>query len=295
MKGSPDPATSSGTKGPLGLAAGAMLVAAASVLVSAAPAAAGTTIGQLAPTPSAACPFQTDWLSPTVTSGTSYVVPTLPGTIDERITSWSTNAYSSPGQMLTMKVFRNLGAPDTWMVVGHDGPRHLTESPSLNTFSGINIAVKPGDVLGINSANGAAVPNACKFFVPGETYLFKGGDLADGASGMFGSDTAYRMNVTAVVKPSNTFSFTGAPIRNKKKGTALIGVNSSSAGVFDLSGKSVTASGPGTVKLLVKATGKTKKKLKKTGKAKVTANVTFTPTGGDPSTQSEFVMLKKRR
>jgi hypothetical protein len=234
-------------------------------------------------------------------------VPTLPGTIDERITSWSTNANSSPGQMLTMKVFRNLGAPDTWMVVGHDGPRPLTETPSLNTFSGLNIAVKPGDVLGINSANGAAVPNACKFFVSGETYLLKGGDLADGASGMFGSDTAYRMNVAAVVKPSNAFTFTGPPVINKKKGTALIGVNSSSAGVFDLSGKnlfsaadagarsSVTASGPGTVELLVRANGKAKKKLKKTGEAKVTANVTFTPTGGDPSTQSEFVKLKKRR
>jgi hypothetical protein len=284
--------------------ASAALLATASLLVNTAPAGAATTIGQLAAAPAPTCVTQTDWLNPTVPNGTSYVVPALAGTSAERITSWSTNATSGAGQTLAMKVFRQVSGL-TWMVVGHDGPRVLTQS-TLNTFSGINIAVKPGDVLGINSANAAAANNACKFFVGGgEPYLLKSGDLPDGGSEMFSTDNGYRMNVTAVVQPSNAFTF--GDTKDKRNGTALIVVNAPGSGVFELSGQSlfsasgagtrssVTATGPGIVKLLVKAKGKAKKKLKKTGKAKVTANVTFTPTGGDPSTKSETVKLKKKR
>lgn len=70
------------------------------------------------------------------------------------------------------------------------------------------------------------------------------------------------------------------------------------AGTVSLSGKglkasSAVATAAGTVKLKLKATGKAKKKLKEKGKAKVKASVTFSPTGGDPSTQSKPVKLKK--
>jgi hypothetical protein len=50
----------------------------------------------------------------------------------------------------------------------------------------------------------------------------------------------------------------------------------------------------GTVKLLVKAKGKAKHKLNKTGKAKVKARVTFAPTGGVPATQTKRVKLIKK-
>ena len=48
------------------------------------------------------------------------------------------------------------------------------------------------------------------------------------------------------------------------------------------------------VTLKVKATGKANKKLKKKGKAKVGAEVTFTPTGGEANTQTTKVKLKKK-
>ena len=52
-----------------------------------------------------------------------------------------------------------------------------------------------------------------------------------------------------------------------------------------------TVTAPGAVELLIKARGKKKRKLNETGKVK--PNVTFTPTGGDPSTQSRKLKLKK--
>jgi hypothetical protein len=54
-------------------------------------------------------------------------------------------------------------------------------------------------------------------------------------------------------------------------------------------------SGSGTVSLLVKAKGKSRRKLGRTGSAKLKVAVTFTPSGGDPATQSRTVKLLKRR
>jgi hypothetical protein len=106
-----------------------------------------------------------------------------------------------------------------------------------------------------------------------------------------------------VQKPTNGFSF-GELKRNKKKGTATLnltlpnpgeltasgdGVRAASAGRAVIS-KSVTA---GPAQLLIKAKGKKKKTLNETGKVKLNVVVTYTPTGGDPSTQSTRVKLKK--
>ena len=49
-----------------------------------------------------------------------------------------------------------------------------------------------------------------------------------------------------------------------------------------------------TVKLVVKGKGKKKKTLNRTGKVKLNLAITYTPTGGDPSTQSMKVQLKKK-
>ena len=45
--------------------------------------------------------------------------------------------------------------------------------------------------------------------------------------------------------------------------------------------------------MLIKAKGKKKRKLNDTGKVTLNVAVTYTPTGGDPSTQSVKVKLKK--
>ena len=93
----------------------------------------------------------TDLLEPTVTSGTGYVVPALPPASALVISSWSHNAAPAPAAgALTFKVFRKVGDPATYTVVGSDGPRDLSPG-TLNTFAAA-IPVQPGDVIGINSA-----------------------------------------------------------------------------------------------------------------------------------------------
>jgi hypothetical protein len=263
------------------------------------------TIGQLAPgsPPPVACDAgPRDEAQPTVTSGNAYVVPPLPPASALVVTSWSHSAAAGAGQMLTMKMFRQV-AGSTYMAVGHDGPRALAPG-TVNTFPA-SIAVKPGDVLGVNNVNAGTVNNACYFAALGESFLERVGDLADGASGAFGSGSNGRVNATAVVAPDNRFTL-GDVDRNKKKGTATLTVNVPNPGELALSGnglKTASAAGavvaktvtaPGDVKLKIRAKGKKKRKLNETGKVKVKPNITFTPTGGDPAMQSRKLKLKKR-
>jgi hypothetical protein len=270
---------------------------------SGSPAAGAVAIGQLAPDPSAICsssPF--DRVQTTVTSGSSYAVPATVAT--GTITSWSHNAAAGSGQTLTMKVFRPLGGA-AYQVVGHDGPRPLSAIvPGLNTFP-TSIAVKAGDVLGLNTASTAMT--ACVFIVgAGNLHRERPGDLPDGASDNFGPEFGTtRANITAVVAPSNSFTVDSIT-RNKKKGTATLRATVPNPGELSGSGKGVkvagaagavlskTVSGPGAVKLLIKARGKKKRKLNETGKVKLNVAVTYTPTGGDPATESKRLKLRKR-
>ncbi len=213
--------------------------------------------------------------------------------------------------MLEMKIFRKVAEPLTYKVVGHDGPHPITPGV-LNSFQ-TDIAVQPGDVVGLNDQNASTVPNACDFSVPGEVSpLERAGDLADGAGGdwVANGDPDYRMNVTAVValKPSNTYGF-GKVKDHKHNGTATIAVKVPGPGTLSLTGKGIktqrtggavaskAVTAAGTVKLPVKPKGKTKRKLSKRGKAKVKVTVTYTPHGdivGDPNTQTKRVKLIKK-
>jgi RTX calcium-binding nonapeptide repeat (4 copies) len=114
------------------------------------------------------------------------------------LTAWSTHANSGGG-MLAMKVYRQVG-DTTYMVVGRDGPRTLMPGV-LNTFAGLNIPVKPGDVLG-NSVPSAGGAPGCDFAAPGDSYRFRNGNLLDGEAGDFPFVLAnFRVNVSAVVEP----------------------------------------------------------------------------------------------
>jgi hypothetical protein len=277
-------------------------------LAGASIASATVTIGQLAPgtSPTAVCgnPTVFDLLQATVTSGNAYVVP--PG--GAKITSWSNNAAAGAGQQLKFKVYR-LVSGSTYQVVAHDGPRNLTPS-AINTFA-VNLAVQPGDVIGLNDVNPGAVPNACLFSALGQSNLELAGDLADGGSGAFTSFPNFRVNATAVVaiQPSNLYSF-GKVKANKNNGTATLAVTVPGPGTLTLKGKGVKTQRPGraataskavsaagTVKLKIKAKGKTKSKLSDKGKAKVKVKVTYTPSGDLPgvsNTQTKRVKLIKK-
>ncbi len=195
------------------------LAAMASLLMSAQAFGASATIGRLAPNiyqysypysynyypPTALCSTPEDLLQPNVSSsGASYVVPANGMTI----TSWSTNAAAGGGQTMTLKVFRKTADPSTYEVVGHDGPRSLTAGTStmgtINTFSGLSLAVQPGDVIGLYPDNANTVNDACMFPSGSDSYLFSNTNLGDASSASFSTATGDLLNVSAVVQLAQT-------------------------------------------------------------------------------------------
>ena len=126
-----------------------------------------------------------------------------------------------------------------------------------------------------------------------------GGSDPDQVFKLSGTSAPYTPTAPSPTAPSNAFTF-GKLKLNKKKGTGLLTVNAPGPGAVLLFGKGIktqnaATSGPQSYTLPVIPTGKRKKKLKRTGKVKVSVDVTFTPTGGLPKTQSESVKLIKKR
>ena len=100
-------------------------------------------------------------------------------------------------------------------------------------------------------------------------------------------------------RPRNEFSF-GKAKRNKRRGTAKLTVNVPGPGALELAqakkvkGDQARAEAAGEATLLVKPRGKAKKKLNRRGKAKLSAEVTYTPDGGDPNTQTASVKVVRK-
>ena len=112
-----------------------------------------------------------------------------------------------------MKVFRAVPGTTQYSVVGHDGPRPINSG--LNTFA-TNLAVEPGDILGLNS--GGPSSNACEFFpFPNDGYRFLGGDLPDGASGSFLNSPNGRPNIQAELTAQTSATTTTTTTTKKKK------------------------------------------------------------------------------
>jgi hypothetical protein len=254
---------------------------------------ASITLGQLAPgaVPPADCanPMAFDVLQPTVTSGNGYVSP-----VNGKITSWSHNAGPDAMQALAFKVFRNVSGTTFQVVAADIGFRPLI-SGNVNTFSGLSIPIQAGDVIGMNDGP----PSACAFFVPGDSMTELSGDRQVGdPPAVFGARADRRMNLTAVVQPTNSFEL-GAVTRNKKKGTATVTVTVSNPGRLIASGKGVkggagkNAAAAGVVKLPIKAKGKKGRTLRRAGKVKLKVTVTYTPTGGDALKKPLKVKLKR--
>jgi len=172
------------------------IVAALSLAASASTATAQVPVGQVG-VPDSSCATG-DWAQPTVSSGTSYVIP-----VTDTLTSWSHFAKVLAGQKIKLKVFRQV-AGLTYSVVGRDGPRDLVGG-ALNTFA-TNIPVQAGDVLGMTTLTPGT---GCSFGPLGETVLYKTGDAPDGAQVTFETLTnASRLNISAVIGSAPA----GAPI-----------------------------------------------------------------------------------
>jgi hypothetical protein len=276
-------------------------LAAAFVTASASPAGAALTVGQTGP-PSFTCSGTFEWLVPPGNLGNSYVVPPLPPAEALSITSWSHQAGAGAGQKLKLKVFRPVSGLN-YTVVGQDVFRDVAASV-LNTFT-TSISVKPGDIVGITTVSGGGTIG-CGIPPAGQPYQFTGGDYPNGAPVTFMNATGQRLNVSAVVEPTNSFSL-GRTTRNKKKGTATLALNVPNPGEVVVSGKGAKEASAadlrattaksvvaGAVKLKIKAKGQKLKKLDRTGKVKLTPTITYTPTAGSPSAQSTKLKLKKR-
>jgi hypothetical protein len=276
-------------------AAAFAILGCAPILTAGAPASAEMTIGQVAPSGGVletCATGATDLVQPSVTVGGNLYNARAAGTI----TSWSTRAATG-GDSYTLKVFRRTTDPDVFRVIGHSGPHML--SSGLNTFSA-NLTVSSGDLVGMNARG---MGNNCRFGSTGDFVLARAGSLSDGSSGTFPPGSAFmnsRLNLSAVLIPSNAFSF-GAVTRDRRKGTATVEVNVSNPGSVTLSGKGLKAKRatkpvavPGVVRFGIAVTGKRQNQLRRKGSTILRLTATFTPTGGDPLPQTLELRLKKR-
>jgi hypothetical protein len=258
-------------------------------MAAAAPAHASVTIGQL-PTaaPSPRCTVDADYLQPSVTGGNLYIARQA-GTI----TSWSTNSFNS-GATYVFKVFRRTSDPDVFQVIARSEPHSL--GPGLNTLP-VSIPVRSGDMIGINESG---APNSCTFVLPGDSVLSHPGDLSDGAAGEFSAVEDVRLNLSAVLVPSNEFTL-GTVTRDRRRGSASLTAYVSNPGLVTISGKGLkrqiakTVAVPGPVPFQIASAGSFKRRLERKGKVAVNPTVTFYPAGGDPASKSITVRLRMRR
>jgi hypothetical protein len=181
-----------------------------------------TTVGQVAPpNPQPRCNASGTLLlwQESVASSPSYVTPT-----SGAITSWSTTASVGPGQIYTFRVLRPL-RERRFRVIGHDGPRTLTQE-QLNTFQ-TDIPVDAGDILALSSENSAAVHTACLFATPDLADALVGSTLspADGDAIRISSQPPgqERVNVSATLLPPPVIA-TLSPAAGPPEGGSVVTV-----------------------------------------------------------------------
>lgn len=99
---------------------------------------------------------------------------------------------------------------------------------------------------------------------------------------------------TSPTAPSNAFAV-GRLSRNREKGTGVLALTVPAPGTVILTSPKLRsqtiAAAAGEVAVPVKAARDAKRKLRRKGKLKASAEITFTPTGGTPGTQTARVKL----
>jgi hypothetical protein len=272
----------------------AATAAAALLLQAATSARAAVTIGQLRDVSAQLCGGGYDWLQPNVPSGNSFVIPGT-GTI----TSWTMVGSGPAGQQITMKIYRKVGEPTTYQVIGHAGPETLTPGGLAGNTFPAGIPVRPGDVLGFHTVTNLS---RCSQAVNGGRLLTSMTDLSDGMAAEFDEGGNTVMSIEGSFVPSNTFDLVGRK-RNRNKGSTTLTFKLPNVGQLRGSGGGARVAGgasaskavpAGRAKLLVRAKGKKKAILNETGKVKVKPRITYRPTGGDPRTKKLKLKLLKR-
>lgn len=183
--------------------------------------------------------------------------------------------------------------------VASSDPLTLRDADGIQTFK-TDLPIAVGDGIGLDTlpttppgsigiARGTAAGNSM-------VELFSPPLLDGGAEQSPQGSPGGVLDINAVIEPTNTFSF-GKVVSNN--GTATVSVTVPNAGTVVVAGKGVkraskSASAPGVVKLKVGAKGKQRKQLNETGKVKLAAKVTFTPTGGDAKARTKKLRLTQR-
>ncbi len=255
-------------------------------------ASASVTLGQLSSTSVSDCNAgPVDLITPTVSSGNSYVAPA-----DGTITSWSTRGALSPTDgSAKLKVFRKVADPARFQVVTQDVFRTITHN-ALNTFNVTLGGIQAGDVIGLDFQT----HTDCQTSVPGGSFLTHGGDIPTGQQGDFTVNPNLQVNVSAVFDPSHKFTL-GAVTRNKKRGTATLTGTFPGPGSVTLTGKglkgagtAIPVPGKGDVVLPIKPAGSKRATLFDTGKVTLNVSASYTPTGGSAGTAATKVKLRKK-
>ena len=217
------------------------------------------------------------------------------------LTAWHVRlGAGTAAQTVRFRVVRR-SAGDTFAMIASGPLESVPAGAGTYTFP-LNLPINAGDQIGMDEDSGTNI--VWRAPLPGASSHEYNPSPPDGDTTLppvFANPDEHTFN--AVLVANNTFSL-GTLTRNKKKGTATVDVQVSNPGQVTGSGSGASVanagariskdvSGPGTTTLTVKAKGKKKKRLNETGKVKLNVAITFTPTGGDPSTQSLKVKLKK--
>jgi hypothetical protein len=207
------------------------------------------------------------------------------------------------GGNLNLRALRYSGSGNVVTLVG-DGTQSFSLPTTTTTAQTVpaHLPIRAGDFIGVDllsSGSTLAYASTPGQFADKLTPAVPDGGTSSGVSIMGTKEPLFNADVV----PSNTFTL-GTITRNKKKGTATIVANVPNPGELTGSGNGVKAAsaatavisksvGAGPAQLLIKAKGKKKKALNANGKVKLNVSVTYTPAGGEASTQSLKVTLKK--
>lgn len=219
----------------------------------------------------------------------------------------ATNVIAVGNQHPDVEALRQGGGVSTTVVLTHSNFDEIEQEPpaELVTSPGTN-----GNQTAPPVFVNAAIGDFHELF-PSPTI---GAGLVDPAIGAFDLDGrartqpgcdgtqftdigAYQLPQALFCPPDNHFSF-GKLKLDRRKGTATLAVVVPGAGALSLSGKGLkpvkrAAKAAGTVKLPLIAVGKARQALKKSGKRRVVAKVTFTPSGGSAYSQTRKATLHR--
>jgi virginiamycin B lyase len=166
---------------------------------------------------------------------------------------------------------------------------------SLSCTSGggtrsFSIASRPahGQISGFNPSAGTLTYTPSVGFNGSDSFTFKAANV--------GAGSKVATATISVGKASNLFTVTKVK-KNKHRGTAKVNVEVPGDGLLAISSpkivltQTVVENHIGQIR--VKPDRKLRRRLDRTGKAKVSVELTYTPTGGDPATRSLSIALRE--